>query len=512
MLSNGGKTRKTALIMLGNLLTTILTSVFSLIINQKILTALGSDYNGVNSTAAQIITILTLIEGGFTLAAQVALYKPIANHNLSETNRVVSFTARKMRNYGMLTLLSGVVVSVIYAGFVKSDLTYYTILWVMLLAVVGAAFNLGVVSQYRILFQVTQTEYKYAYINVASQFLLYFAVCFVLNVSDSIIAIRIVYLLIEMLRGVVTIALARRIFKDVDYHANVDGVQIKGTKDVFVAKITALIYNSAPVLFISTFVGTASTSVYAVYLSVTNIISSLLSGVVNAPMHGLGQLIAEGEDENKHRHLSNVYNEYETLIAIANAFLCSVTFIMLTPFVSLYTRNVTDTNYVDIFFTVTMVLILLVQVMHIPCGTCINVAGKFKAVRNIQLTASAVLIISVTVGTLLGGLKGLLTGKLFTAIVLAIIEIVYNYKAVIRCKLIMYVRIFMTTYIPTLIICAIEYVLIIKRISIDSWIQWGLFGCVICIINGIYLLAINLMLNRKAIVRLFNRFIKSRVV
>ena len=192
MLSNGGKTRKTALIMLGNLLTTMLTSVFSLIINQKILATLGSDYNGVNSTAAQIITILTLIEGGFTLAAQVALYKPIANSNLSETNRVVSFTARKMRIYGMLTLLSGIVVSVIYAGFVKSDLTYYTILCVMLLAVVGAAFNLGVVSQYRILFQVTQTEYKYAYINVASQFLLYFAVCFVLNVDDSIIAVRVV--------------------------------------------------------------------------------------------------------------------------------------------------------------------------------------------------------------------------------------------------------------------------------------------------------------------------------
>ena len=153
MISNGGKTRKTALIMLGNFLTTMLTSIFSLIINQRILAALGSDYNGVNSTASQIITILTLIEGGFTLAAQVALYKPIANGDLAETSKVISFTARKMRIYGMLTLISGIVVSVIYAGFVKSDLTYYTILWVMLLAVIGAAFNLGVVSQYRILFQ-----------------------------------------------------------------------------------------------------------------------------------------------------------------------------------------------------------------------------------------------------------------------------------------------------------------------------------------------------------------------
>lgn len=512
MLNNIGKTRKTTLIMLGNLLTTMLTSVFSLIINQKILAVLGSDYNGVNSTAAQIITILTLIEGGITLAAQVALYKPVADGNLFEINKVISFTARKMRLYGMLTLLSGIVVSVIYAGFVKSDLTYYTILWVMLLAVIGAAFNLGVVSQYRIMFQVTQTEYKYAYINIASQFLLYFVVSFVLNVIDDIIAIRIVYLLIEMLRGIATIVLAKRIFKDIDYHANVDGVQIRGTKDVFVAKITALIYNSAPVLFISTFVGTASTSVYAVYLSVTNIISSLLSGVVNAPMHGLGQLIAEGGDENKHLHLINVYNEYETLIAMANAFLCSVTFIMLSPFVSLYTRNVTDTNYVDMFFTVIMVLILLVQVMHIPSGTCINVAGKFKAVRNIQLTASVVLIISIMFGTFWGELKGLLIGKLFTAIVLAIVEIMYNYKAVIRCKLVMFVRIFMTTYIPIFILCAIEYVLIIKRVYIDSWIQWGLLGCTICIINGIYLLAINFIFNRKVIARLFKRFIKSRVV
>ena len=512
MLSNGGKTRKTALVMLGNLLTTILTSVFSHIINQKILAALGSDYNGVNSTASQIITILTLIEGGFTLAAQVALYKPVANGNLSETSRVVSFTARKMRIYGVLTLLSGIIVSVIYAGFVKSDLTYCTILWVMLLAVVGAAFNLGVVSQYRILFQVTQTEYKYACVNIASQFLLYFAVCFVLNVSDDIVAVRLVYLLIEILRGVITVILAKRIFREVNYRANVDGVQIKGTKDVFIAKTTALIYNSAPVLFISTFVGTASTSVYAVYLSVTNIISSLLTSIVNAPMHGIGQLIAEGGDEKKHLHLTSVYNEYETLIAMANAFLCSVTFVMLSPFVSLYTRNVTDANYVDMFFTVTMVLILLVQVMHIPCGTCINVAGKFKAVRNIQLLASIVLVVSITLGTFLGGLKGLLIGKLFTAIILAIAEVVYNYKAVVRCRLILFVRVFATTYMPIFIICAAEYVLIIKRLNIDSWIQWGLLGCVVCIVNGMCLFAINLILNRGALMRLFNRFVKNRVM
>lgn len=510
MLINGARTQKTALIMISNLFTTVLTSVFALVINQKILATLGSDYNGVNSTATQVITILSLIEGGFTLATQVALYKPVANGNQFEISRLVSYSARKMRMYGGGTLLVGIVVSIPYTFLVKSDLSYYTILGVMILSVIGAAFNLGVVSQYRILFQVTQTEYKYVYINISSQLLLCLTIYLVLNVNDNILVVRLVYLLIEVARGVATVILAKKIFRDVNYHASVDGVLIKGTKEVFVAKITTLIYNSAPVLFISTFVGTESTSVYAVYLSVTNIMSSILTSIVNAPMHGLGQLISEEGDEEKHRHLIDVYNEYETLIAMANAFLCSVTFVMLSPFVYLYTLNVTDVNYVDVFFTVIMVMILVVQVLHIPSGTCINVAGKFTAVRNIQLMASIVLVISVIIGTFLGGLKGLLIGKLFTAMILAVVEVVYNYKCVVRCKLTLFIRIFLTTYLPAFVIGAVEYSWIIDHMDVNSWVKWGVIGLAASIINVLYFLIIGFVFNQKTLKRIINRFIKNR--
>lgn len=510
MLNARGRTKKTALVLLTNLLTTIITSMFSLVINYKVLATLGSDYNGVNSTAAQVITILSLIEGGFTLAAQVALYKPVAQGDNNRISQLVTHAAQKMRVYGLWTLIIGVAVSCIYAGLVKSSLTYFSILCVMLLAVIGAAFNLGAVSQYRILFQVTQTEYKCGYLNIVSQFMLYFAVCFVLNRTNNIVAVRMVYLLVEVLRGIAIVILAQKSFVGVDYHANVDGIQLKGTREVFVAKITTLIYESGPVLFISTFIGTASTSVYALYLSITNIVLSVLTSIVNAPTHGLGQLIAEGSDKRNHQKLIEVYTEYEIIIATANAFLCSVTFVMLKPFVGLYTGRVTDINYVDIFYCVVMVLILLIQVLHMPSGICINVAGRFKAVRNIQLVASIVLIFSIIIGVILGGLKGLLFGKLFTATVLAIIEVCYNYIKVIQCTIVRFVKVLLTTYLPTIVVCFVEVCLVSQYVIVDSWVVWVLLGGAVFAINAMYFLLINFVFNRKVLKSFICRFVRKQ--
>ena len=509
MLISGGKTKKTALVMIINLFTTIITSVFSLLITQKILTTLGSDYNGVNSTAAQIVTILGLIEGGFTLAAQVALYKPVAQEDKNRISQLVTYAAKKMRSYGMWTLAVGVIVSAAYACFVKSGLTYGTILSVMVLAVLGAAYNLGVVSQYRILFQVTQTEYKCGYVNIASQFLLYFSICLVLRFTDDIIAVRTAYLLIEVFRGVGVTILAKKNFRDINYHACAGGIELKGTKEVFVAKITTLIYNSAPVLFISTFVGAASASVYALYLSITNIVLSLLTSVANAPTHGLGQLIAEGDDERKRGQLIGVYSEYELLMAMTNSFLCSVTFVMLTPFISLYTRGVTDISYVDEFYTIIMVLILLFQILHMPSGICINVAGKFKALRNIQIVASVFLLVTLVVGVIFGGLKGLLIAKLSTAIVLFVIEIVYNYIKVIRCSLMLFFRVMLTTCLPAVALCLIESNLINNYINVDSWGTCMLLGCAIFVANAICFVSLNFVFNRKIVTRIIHRFIRK---
>ena len=64
-------------------------------------------------------------------------------------------------------------------------------------------------------------------------------------------------------------------------------------------KITGVIYESAPIIFlsISPAGGTKLASVYAVYNSVFIMLKSLLHGVIDAPRHGFGQILSERDRE-----------------------------------------------------------------------------------------------------------------------------------------------------------------------------------------------------------------------
>lgn len=499
------KSKKTAFIMIVNVASTIIASLCSLIVTSKILLHLGSDYNGVNSTATQIVTILGLIEGGFTLASQVALYSPVADGDIKRINAISSYTSRKMMTYGIYTFLAGIAVSAVYACFIKSELDYVTILAVMVLSVATTAFNLGIVCKYRLIFQVTQTEYKYGVVNIGINILQYVTVFIALDFTDNIILVRFIYFTAEVLKGLAVIIMARKEFRYLDFHQNCSDVKIKGTKDVFVAKITALFYNSAPVLFISTFIGTSATSVYAVYLSITNIILTVLSMVVNAPTHGIGQLIVESEESGDKTRLTSVFKELEVATTFLSCLLCSVTFVILVPFISLYTAKVSDISYVDNFYAIVMVLITLFQIMHIPSGICMNVSGSFKAIKITQIIATVVLIISMGLGVWLWGLKGLLLGKLLTSITLCALEIGYAYKHIIKIDFMAFVRVVVPNYIVTISLSTAEYYLISHFLSITSWIIWIAVAVVVTLINLGVLIVSNLITNRISLKNLMTR-------
>ena len=76
--------------MIVRLFSSIIPSALGLILNNLMLSKFGSDVNGVVATIAQVLTFLTLFEGGFTLASNIALYKPYLDNDTFYMNSVLS--------------------------------------------------------------------------------------------------------------------------------------------------------------------------------------------------------------------------------------------------------------------------------------------------------------------------------------------------------------------------------------------------------------------------------------
>ena len=475
------------------------TSILSLLINRLVLQNLGSDYNGVNATVSQSLVVLSLLEGGFTLASLVALYKPYTIKNYQEVSTILSTTRVAFSRIGRYSLAIGTAISFLYPLTMKTDLSYPILVLVFLLSVIAFWFNLSVISKYRLIFQAAQKEYIVVLLQLGVTVLLQSFTYALLIFKPDIILLRLLFLAGTLLSGFLIKYAAGKTFAFIDFSKTPDFSLIKGTKDVFIGNITSYVYSSSTVLFLSTFVSTVMTSVFAVYNAILSMMLNIVYAVLKAPQSALGQVIAEG-DKAKVREVFSLF-EYVTTLSVCAVF--SITYTMIMPFVTLYTKNVRDANYINEALAVMLILVAVIELLHIPSGLCINLHGDFKAVRNIQLVCSIIIILSSIIGAYLWGLYGVIGAKLLSALFLAFAEIIYS-----RIKLLhLSIASFLKVLLPNAV-SAITVSLILKTFIANHTSTFGLFllfGFLTAIIICSILYIVNYLMFPEKIVQIVKR-------
>ena len=110
----------------------VIVSILGLCLTKTIITKYGSDYNGINSTVNQIVNAIMVLEGGFTLASNVALFAPFSSRNYDEVNEILSATNKRFRTVGILALLIGAGFAVAFPLMVSSSMPPWMISMLMI--------------------------------------------------------------------------------------------------------------------------------------------------------------------------------------------------------------------------------------------------------------------------------------------------------------------------------------------------------------------------------------------
>ena len=98
---------------------TITNGLLTIVVTRFILARFGSDFNGLNSTANQIVNVLLILEGGFTLASNVALFYPLTHGDYKQVNGILSATKKKFKKIAVIFISIGTLISIVYAFFCK---------------------------------------------------------------------------------------------------------------------------------------------------------------------------------------------------------------------------------------------------------------------------------------------------------------------------------------------------------------------------------------------------------
>ena len=486
------KGKKSILNALAALLQMFVTSLVGLVFNKTILSIYGSDYNGINSTVSQIVNTLMILEGGFSLASNVALFDPFGRKDYETVNGILSATRNRFLAVGGIAFAIGAVLVAAYPFTVTSQMPKWMIAALMLTALIPVCYNLAFNMKYRVLILTDQKEYIISLLTAASYLFGNGFAILLMRFGFSILTARISIMVFLLINYWIIALYCRKKYPFTSFKSVPKYEAIKGTKSVLVLKLTAVIYSSVPIVAISTISGNGAllASVYAVYRSVISVVKDSLTSVTNAPRLAFGALFSEGKEEETKK----LFNQYELLSCMGISVIVGVTCLLLLPFVDLYTKGVHDIQYRDPFLAVIMLSTVILEILHIPSGQIIQMKGEFKVSRQIQSVACIVLVISMIAGRAFWGLYGVVLAVFIAAVALAVMEIGYTSTKIFNRSLVG----LMKNMLPCIVLCVIASLVgMSKIINVHSYVSFIILGAVTVVIFSVITFAIYYLINKE---------------
>jgi len=254
---------------------------------------------------------------------------------------------------------------------------------------------------------------------------------------------------------------------------------------------------------LSVFANMLWVSVYTVHMSVIGGIKSFANSMASGFDPAIGDMIARGEKET----LNKTVDTFEFLSFFFVSILFTITGIMIVPFVKLYTKGITDINYIQPLFAILMCISEGIYVIRSVYSSVVYAAGHFKQTNKgayieaiINITTSVALVYKF-------GIVGVAIGTCIAMIYRTIDYVIYLYKNILyRSPLIMLKRLLINSaaIVTSVLFCNL---FIIEDIS--DWGIWIVKAMFVSMVVVICVSAINVLFYRTEFLSFTKRMIRK---
>lgn len=401
------RTGKAFLNMTTSFFEQIITIVCGLIAPRLILSAFGSTYNGVISSATQFLNVINILTLGITAATRVALYKPLANNDSLAVSSIVKATKKYMRKVALGVVLYAAVLCVVYPFVLQSDLTHIQIATLIAVVSIGTFANYFFSISDMTLLQAAQSTYVLNIANIIKSVINTACVAFLIKLNCSIYVVKLGSSIVFFIVPALLSLYVKRKFKLTNKCA-INDSGIKGRKATAFHAIANIIHDNVDIVILTFFSDAKVISVYTVYYFVVGKIKSLLSVFTSGMEAAFGDMWAKKEYEN----LKKNFSAYEYLLYSFTAVVFSCVGVLILPFVKVYTRGITDVNYILPNLAIAITLAEAMYCIRQPYLTLVYSTGSFEETK---WGAAAEAVINILVSVVLVnffGLVGVIIGTL----------------------------------------------------------------------------------------------------
>ena len=385
----------------------IATLVCGLIIPRLIITFYGSNTNGLISSITHFLAFFSLMEMGVSSVVRASLYKPLAENDHDSISRVLISSRRFFRKIGLMLLIYSLALMAFFPIFVDHSHGYLSTA-----VLVGAmAFSSLANYLFGIVYQQLLNADQKSYVQIGASLLTLilntvFAVVLIYT-GASIEVVKVAAAIVLLLRPLILKLYVDRHYK-VNFKLKLEGEPIKQKWNGLAQHIAIYVLKHADVVILTLFSTLDKVSVYNVYHLVTNGLQQMIEVMTTGMQSLLGNMYVKKETDK----LEKTFASFELLMHLGVTILYTIAGIMIIPFVKIYTKNVTDAEYIVPVFAILIVTANASYCLRMPYYMMTQAAGHFKETQASSILEAAMNVVISIILVNRFGLIGVAIGTL----------------------------------------------------------------------------------------------------
>lgn len=472
-----------------SLLYQICSVIVGLIIPRLILGQYGSEVNGLVTSISQFLSVISLMDLGVGAVVQSALYKPLAEKDNNRISVVYSAAERYFRTIAKI-LLGYIVILCVYYGLFKNETYSWPFTTTLILALSVDYFSryyFGICNS--LLLNADQRIYVVTLVNLYGLFANAIATVILLNAGAGIQLVKLASSCIFLTKPLILKAYVSKNYNIVKIR-KLPRNAIPNMWNGLAQHITVTVANSIDNILLTIFGTFTMISIYNVYVLPLTSIRTLIDTTSNSYKSFFGNLIARSEEKK----LQIEFSKYETMMHFIASAVMSTCMVVLVPFVLVYTKNVSDANYRNDAFCMTIVIAYVMYILRIIYTNVIFAAGKFKETQSYCVIECVLNLLISLILVRPFGIVGVAFGTVVSAGYRMFASAYYLKKDILKRKL---THLYMHLITDVMCFCGVFFISKLIRIETPNFFWLVIYASVMFFLSIAVCIAVHFVAYRK---------------
>lgn len=483
---------------LTGLMTQLIIIALGLIVPKIMITNYGSDTNGLTNTLTQIFSYIALLEAGIGQSTKNALYKPITEKDKDGICRILSVSRKYYWRITKYYAGAVIIMAVLLPFMLKTNLSAKTVFAVVFFEGMSGVIRFMFTENWMQLLLAEGKGYVQANITLITRLLTYGVKLVLACMKVNIISIQFGFFCVSLIQLVIYKWYIKRNYSWIKYDLkSCENIELPDKNAYVLTEIAWTVFSSTDMILLSILFSTALSSVYSVYNLVYSNISGLMNSVYTSLIYLLGQAYSESL-----RKYEQVHDEFELIFMTGAAILMSCCSVLGITFVRLYTKGVTDINYIYTYLPILFGLIQILSWDRYVSGNLSGIAGYARVVSKISvIEALSNIVLSIILAPKMG-----LYGITLATVISLIFKLIYltylgNVVILKRSTLKSCSKII----VNLALFFSISFAFVIKPLVVESFMQFILCGIIILPLISLAFCAVAYILDRQTFKSLIRR-------